>query len=437
MPTNFHQHLSENLPNLTGKKLLLAVSGGIDSMVLLDLFLERHFELSIAHCNFQLRGNESDDDQDFIQDFASKANVPFFTIRFDTAKFAVDFKMSTQMAARELRYQWFVELAEKEGFDYILTAHHADDNLETFLINLSRGTGIDGLTGIPKQNGKIIRPLLDFSRSEIETYAHENKIQWREDSSNASDTYLRNKVRHSVVPMLKELNPEFLSAFRKTQDYLQQTEAMAEDAAILIYQQVAQQADDEIHFNLQKLTKLPNYQSYLYHWLHEFGFTAWNDIYDLIRSGSGKQVFAPRYRLVKNRDHLILSPMADGNTDETHSIQAGQEELKFPLKLSISRVADIFEPDNNTIFVDADKIRFPLTLRKWNEGDFFAPFGMHGQTKKVSKFFKDEKFSIIEKDKIWLLCSDDQIVWIVGSRADERFKVQTTTNQILKITLTR
>jgi tRNA(Ile)-lysidine synthase len=437
MPENFLSHLADAYSFLKEKKLLLATSGGIDSMVMVDLFQKLKTDISIAHCNFQLRGNESDGDQMFIESFAQKNNIPYFITRFDTAKFAQDFKLSTQMAARELRYQWFYELAEKGSFDCILTAHHADDNFETFLINLSRGTGIEGLTGIPKQNDKIIRPMLDFSRSAIEAYANQNKLEWREDSSNASDKYLRNKIRHDVVPVLKELNPEFLSAFQKTQNYLQQTQAMAEDAAILVYQQVAQQANDEIHFNLKKLQKLPNYQSYLYHWLHEFGFTAWSDIYDLAQSQSGKQVLAPQYRLVRNRDFLILSQLQQNNLTESFQIESSQPEVNFPINLSICKVNDISDVSNNTIFVDAQKIHFPLTLRRWNEGDVFEPFGMNGRSKKVSKFFKDEKFSIIEKDKTWLLCSNGKIVWIVGSRADERFKVQATTNQILKITTTQ
>jgi len=437
MKIAFQNQIDQNFPFLNGKKLLLAISGGIDSMVLLDLFQKPNCNISIAHCNFQLRGNESDEDQYFIENFAEKNNIPFFTTRFDTAKFAQDFKLSTQVAARELRYRWFYELAEKESFDFILTAHHADDNLETFLINLSRGTGIGGLTGIPKQNDKILRPLLDVSRSEIEAYANENRLEWREDSSNASDKYVRNKIRHDIVPVLKALNPELLSTFQKTQNYLQQTQAMAEDAAILIYQQVAQQANDEIHFNLKKLQKLPNYRSYLYHWLHEFGFAAWNDIYELTDSQSGKQVLAPKYRLVKSRDFLILSPLSDKDETPIFEITAAQQEVNFPINLSICKVNDISDVSNNTIFVDAEKIQFPLALRKWNEGDVFQPFGMNGQSKKVSKFFKDEGFSITKKEKTWLLCSGDQIVWIVGSRADERFKIHPTTNQILKITVTQ
>ncbi|GEP50764.1 tRNA(Ile)-lysidine synthase [Flavobacterium noncentrifugens] len=435
MKTAFQNLLYPKLDFLKGKKLLLATSGGIDSMVLVDLLLKENFEIAIAHCNFQLRGIESFEDQKFIENFAQKNNIPVFITQFDTKAFAEDYKLSTQVAARELRYNWFYELLETENFDYILTAHHADDNLETFLINLSRGTGIEGLTGIPQQNEKIIRPLLAFSRNEIEAYANENQIEWREDSSNASDKYLRNKVRHHIVPLLKDLNPGFLSAFQKTQDYLQQTQGMAEDAAIMVYQQVAQEANDEIHFNLKKLKKLSNYHSYLYQWLSEFGFSAWKDIYALADSQSGKQVFSPEFRLVKNRDFLILSPLKNLKETSEFLINENTTDVNFPIKLSFSKVDSVIETSNKTIFTDVDKLKFPLILRRWNEGDVFEPFGMDGKSKKVSKFFKDEKFSLAEKEKTWLLCSGNKIIWIVGKRADERFKVSETTKNILQIAL--
>jgi len=435
MKMAFKNLIDSDLSFLKGKKLLLAASGGLDSMVMSELFHKNHFDIALAHCNFQLRGIESFEDQQFIEEFADKNNIPVFITQFDTKAFAEDYKISIQVAARELRYNWFFELLETKKYDYILTAHHADDDLETFLINLSRGTGIEGLTGIPKRNDKIIRPLLAFSRSEIEAYANENQVIWREDSSNASDKYLRNKIRHDLVPVLKQLNRDFLEAFQKTQDYLQQTQAMADDAAIMVYQQVAQEANDEIHFNLKKLKQLPNYHSYLYQWLSEFGFTAWKDIYALADSQTGKQVFAPQHSLLKNRDFLILAPLKDENQKEEFTIEKNQQEVNFPIKLTFSKSDSVIETSNKTIFTDASKLQFPLILRHWNEGNSFQPFGMDGKSKKVSKFFKDEKLSLAEKEKTWLLCSGNQIVWIVGMRADERFKVSETTTNIIKIAL--
>lgn len=435
MLQKFQNHLLHNFRFLNGKKLLLATSGGIDSMVMVHLFQQLDFEIAIAHCNFQLRGMDSFGDQNFVQNYADANNIPLFVTQFDTKAFAEDYKLSTQVAARELRYNWFYELLETEKFDYILTAHHADDNIETFLINLTRGTGLDGLTGIPEQNENVIRPFLLFSRQEIETYAKENTIQWREDSSNASDKYLRNKIRHHLVPMLKELNPNFLSSFHKTQTYLQEAQAMIEDASIMVYQQVANQEGDNIRFDLNQLMKLPNYKSYLYQWLKEFGFSAWDDIYDLVESQSGKQVFSPEFRLLKDRDFLILSPMNFENEKEEYLIDVNQTEVKIPLNLSFCKVADITIGPNTTIFVDADKLHFPLVLRHWNDGDVFQPFGMEGKSKKVSKLFKDEKLSLIDKENTWLLCSNNEIVWIVGIRQDNRFRIENETQNILKIEL--
>ena len=435
MQQKFQNHIDQNFPFLIGKKLLLATSGGLDSMVMVDLFHKLPFEIAIAHCNFQLRGLESFDDQKFVQNYAETNEIKLFLTQFDTEAFANDYKLSTQVAARELRYNWFYELLETENYDYLLTAHHADDNLETFLINLVRGTGIDGLTGIPTQNENVIRPLLIFSRQEIESYAKDNTIEWQEDSSNALDKYLRNKIRHNLVPIFKELNPDFLSTFQKTQNYLQDAKSMVEDASFLVYQQVAKEKGTEIHFDLNQLKKLPNYKSYLYHWFNGFGFSAWEDIYDLIDGQSGKQVFSSEFRLLKNRDFLILSPINLEDQNDEYFINKNQNEVKVPLNLSLSKIAATSTVSNTTIFVDEDKLWYPLVVRHWRDGDTFQPFGMEGKTKKVSKFFKDEKLSLIEKEKLWLLCSDTEIVWIVGIRQDERFKIKTTTKNILKIQL--
>ncbi|MBC7750045.1 MAG: tRNA lysidine(34) synthetase TilS [Methylotenera sp.] len=431
----FQNHLLHNFQFLNSKKVLLATSGGKDSMVMVHLLQHLDYEIGIAHCNFQLRGIESFDDQYFVKQYAVANNIPVFITQFDTKAFSEDYKISTQVAARELRYNWFYELLETEKYDYILTAHHADDNLETFLINLSRGTGLEGLIGIPEQNEKVVRPLLAFSQEEMEEYARINNIQWREDSSNASDKYLRNKIRHHVVPLLKELNPNFLLSFHKTQGYLQQAQDMVDDAAIMVYQQVAQQDGDTIYFDLQQLQKLPNYKSYLYQWLNEFGFKAWDDIYDLVDSQSGKCVYSSEYRLLKDRDSLLLSRLNEEDETQEYSILENQKEVNIPLNLSFCKVADISIGSNKTIFVDADKIHYPLVLRHWNEGDHFQPFGMDGKSKKISKLFKDEKLSLIEKESKWLLCSNTEIVWVIGLRQDERFRIDNTTKNILKIQL--
>ncbi|HTO35584.1 MAG TPA: tRNA lysidine(34) synthetase TilS, partial [Flavobacterium sp.] len=230
MLQQFQNHLNQNFPFLKEKKLLLAVSGGLDSMVLADLFFKSNLKFSVAHCNFQLRKKESDEDEWFVKDFCQSHDIEGFYQKFDTQKFAEDTKLSIQLAARKLRYDWFNELLKKEGFDFVLTAHHLDDDIETFLINFVRGTGLEGLTGIPQQHEKVLRPLLIFARSEIENYAQENKVSWREDRSNVSDKYMRNKIRQQVVPILKDLNPGFLQSFQNTQKHLKQSQSLVEDA---------------------------------------------------------------------------------------------------------------------------------------------------------------------------------------------------------------
>ena len=427
-------HLNTNFPFLKGKRLFLAVSGGMDSMVLLQLFHQLNYEIAVLHCNFSLRNLESDGDEEFVKYYCESKKIPLFVQKFDTKQFAEDAKLSIQVAARKLRYDWFYEQLADENFDYILTAHHLDDSLETFLINLTRGTGLEGLTGIPAQNDKIIRPFLPFSRVEIEKYIQENNLQWREDSSNASDKYFRNKVRHAIVPVLKELNPNLLSSFQNTIENLQQAQSLVEDASKLVFQIVVQEEANQLKFNLIELLKLPNYAAYLYQWLKDFGFTAWEDIYDLVTAQSGKQVFSESHILLKDRDFLILYAKEIHSDMEEYFIPKELQEVKVPLKISFCNINDISNTNSNCIFVDEDFLQFPLTIRKWEEGDYFYPLGMLGK-KKLSKYFKDEKMSLIDKSNQWLLCSDNQIVWVIGKRQDERFKITEKTNHKLQIKL--
>lgn len=431
----FQNHLQDELPFLKEKRLLIAVSGGIDSMVLLHLLHQLKYAIEVAHCNFQLRGAESDGDESFVRKVCNELKVPFHLQQFDTKKIAESSKQSIQLTARKLRYDWFYEVLEKEQCDYILTAHHLDDSLETFFINLSRGTGLEGLTGIPMQNDKIIRPLLGFPRNALMDYAEKNAIQWREDSSNASDKYLRNKLRHDVIPILKELNPNFLESFLKTQNYLKEAQSIVTDGKNLVYKEVvSEQTDGSLSIDIELLVKHSNYAAYLYQWLKEYGFTAWNDIADLVYAQSGKQVFSATHILLKDRDRLILSSIKESLHKEVFAIEKNSSQVNIPLKFEFCNLSDISDSDSNSIFVDEDLLQFPLQLRKWEEGDVFHPLGMQG-TKKVSKYFKDEKLSLIDKSNKWLLCSDNQIIWIVGMRQDNRFKVTTNTTRIVKITV--
>ena len=435
MLLKLQKHLDKNFPFLKDKNLFLAVSGGIDSVVLTDLFFKLNYKITVLHCNFSLRKEESDDDEEFVKSFCKANSIPVLVQKFDTAQFAKEYKLSIQVAARKLRYEWFYEQLNLKNFDFILTAHHLDDSLETFLINLSRGTGLDGLIGIPSQNDKIIRPLLPFSREEIELYAQENNISWREDSSNASDKYVRNKIRHSVVPILKEINPNFLDSFKNTLNYLFDAQSIVTDGEYIIFKEVVTEKEDgTVHFNLKKLLQLPNYSAYLYQWLKEFQFTAWQDVYDLVTAQSGKKVLSENYILLKDRNFLILYANNLLIEIEEYHIEKNQLEVKVPINLSICNVQDIIETASNCIFVDENKLQFPLTIRKWKEADYFYPYGMNGK-KKLSKFFKDEKFSLVDKLNCWLLCSNNEIVWVINKRFDDRFKVTTTTTNILKLTL--
>ena len=434
MLTKFQNHIDLNFPQLKDKKLFLAVSGGIDSMVLVHLCAQLQLNFEVLHCNFQLRGAESDADLQFVASYCQQQAITIHTQAFDTAALAAQNKESIQVTARNLRYQWFYEKMAATNCKYLLTAHHLDDSLETVLINFSRGTGLEGLTGIPAQNGNVIRPLLPFSRKEIEHFAEKNQIQWREDASNASDKYLRNKIRHSIVPIFKEINEGFLDSFQNTLHHLQQAESLLDDATKLVFEKVVTEKEDQLEINLAQLLKFQNYKAYLYQWLVPYGFSAWNDIYDLVEAQSGKQVFSTTHVLLKDREKLILSERQEGNEEVIFIIESKESKVNIPLNISFCNVSNQLESDSNCIFVDEDKIAFPLILRKWREGDYFYPSGMTGK-KKLSKYFKDEKYSMLDKENQWLLCTDDQIIWVIGKRADQRFLAQKVTVKTIQIVL--
>jgi tRNA(Ile)-lysidine synthase len=435
MLNRFIKHIEHQLSFLTDKKLLVACSGGLDSVVLTHLLKESDFDIGLAHYNFFLRGNESDEDENFVDELAKKYGIPFLSETIDTEKYAETNKLSTQMAARELRYEWFDVLLKDFNYDYVLTAHHADDDLETFLINLSRGTGLRGLTGIQEVNDKVVRPLLSFSREEILQYAKTNELYWREDSSNAKTDYLRNKLRHNVIPQYKETIKNALQNFRKTQHYLKGSRALVDDYMELIYNLVMKEVGDGYEIDIQKISELPSTQALLFELLYPFGFSAWDDISELLTAQTGKQVFSSTHRLVKDRDVLLLNEISTDSSIEELNISEGTSEIRFPIELHFE-LAERFEITNaNTVFVDNDDLSYPLLLRRWNDGDVFRPFGMEGK-KKLSKFFKDEKLSLVAKEKVWVLCSNRTIVWVVGMRLDERFKVSKKTKNIIRIDYT-
>jgi tRNA(Ile)-lysidine synthase len=275
---------------------------------------------------------------------------------------------------------------------------------------------------------------LPFSREEIEHFAKKNQIQWREDSSNASDKYLRNKIRHSIIPLFKELNAGFLDSFQNTLHHLQQAESLVDDVTQLVYEKVVEEKESQLEFHLKPLLEFRNYKAYLYQWLKGYGFSAWNDIYDLVEAQSGKQVFSETHVLLKDRQKLILSERKLSNNSEVFIIESLDTKVIIPLNISFCNVSYTTETDSNCIFVNENKIKFPLTIRKWQEGDYFYPAGMNGK-KKLSKYFKDEKYSLLDKENQWLLCAEDQIIWIIGKRADNRFIANETTKNPIKIEL--
>lgn len=436
MLQKFTHHIIENLSFLKDKKLLIAISGGVDSVVLTHLLSILNFDISLAHCNFQLREKESDLDEEFVTNLGEELNLETFTTLVNINPVG-----SVQLAARELRYEWFQELITENNFDYVLTAHHADDNLETFLINLTRGSGLDGFTGIPEINKNIVRPLLPFSREEITVFATKNNISWREDKSNASTKYVRNKMRHHIVPVLKEINPNLLETFSKTIKNLQESKEIIEDRIEEVSKEVIQPLDcdrgyNSLKFNISKIQQLKNPKAYVYQLLKPYNFTEFNDVYNLLSAQTGKQVFSKNYVLLKDRDSLILSKRNFSTVlEKTVLIEENTSEIKKPIHLTFSEVTKQTNQNKNTIYVSKKDVQFPLIVRKWQNGDYFYPAGMQGK-KKLSKYFKDEKLSLLEKEKIWLLCNkDDTIIWIIGKRQDQRFISKKQLNN-LKISVT-
>ncbi|NJY62924.1 tRNA lysidine(34) synthetase TilS [Salinimicrobium sp. CDJ15-81-2] len=428
----FKNHLQEQFPEVAEAKILIAISGGVDSVVLAHLCKKAGLDISLAHCNFQLRGEESEGDENFVIELADVMDLQIFIEEFETEAYANEKKLSTQMAARELRYHWFDELCETLQFDYIFTAHHANDNLETVLINFIRGTGLDGLTGIPDKNDCIRRPLLPFTRKQIEDFAHENHLKWREDSSNQSLKYFRNKVRIEVIPRLLELNPQLLESFGKTRSYLQQSSDLIEDYMSTIFPKIAKEEEFGYSFRIKLIKTLPNTKAVMYALFKSFGFTEWEDVHGLLDAQPGKMVYSKTHRLIKDREDLLLTTIS--GEDRRYEISEGEEVVMLPLgTFQFEEVEAISESQTDkAIFVDANRLNFPLVVRKWERGDYFYPFGMQGK-KKLSKFFKDEKLSLPQKENCWLLCSGEEIMWVMGRRLDSRFAVDNDTNKILRI----
>ena len=437
MENLFLNHLKKNFPSISVSKLIIAVSGGVDSIVLFHLCLKLKLNFFVAHCNFKLRKKESDLDEKFVRDLAIKHNIKFYTKSFNTKKLSNNDNKSIQMVARELRYSWFEELSKELNVKHILTAHHLDDSLETFLINLSRGSGIDGLLGIPEVNDTVYRPLLIFKKDEILSYAKENKITWREDSSNKKREYLRNQIRLEVVPKLKEINQNLLDNFSKSIDRLQQSKSIIKDKMDDFIKNVSFTRDEKIYFEINKIKKVSNIDAYLYELLKKYNFTQWDDIRDLLDSQSGKQIISKTHKLLKDREYLILVKNSEVENKSLLINKSSKEVAVSVGKIKVSIAKKISKEDSDVIYLDSAKLDFPLRVRNVLSGDYFYPFGMNGK-KKVSKYLKDKKISVFDKDKVLILeTSKNKIIWVVGMRLDDRFSVTDNTKEITKIELIR
>ncbi|AYN68208.1 tRNA lysidine(34) synthetase TilS [Euzebyella marina] len=428
----FKEHIDHRFPELRQSEFLFACSGGIDSMVLFHLFSRLDLHFNVAHCNFQLRGEESDEDEKLVEIEAVNKGVNYFVTRFDTVGYLNKNNLSLQVGARQLRYDWFSDLMTENRIEFLVTAHHADDNLETFLINLSRGSGLDGLTGIPEKTGSICRPLLPFSREQILEYAKKHSIEWREDRSNSDTKYLRNKLRHDIIPLLKSSSPAFLDNFNNSIKYLNQVFDIKEDTILHLKNKLFIEGDQFIEIDIEQLIALQPLEGYMYHLFCTYGFREPQELIQLTEGLSGKELRSKSHRLIRDRKRLLLSEIKITESP-SYTINYENHEIVRPLNLKVEEVSGVGEHTKNIIYVDGDALKYPLTVRKWENGDYFHPFGLGGK-KKLSKYFKDEKYNTLAKEEQWLLCSENSIVWVIGRRADERFKVTDKTKKVLKLT---
>ncbi len=432
----------------TKDKLLLAVSGGVDSVVLCELSKQAGYDFAIAHCNFKLRGKESERDEEFVRRLGDKYKVEVKVKKFDTEKYAAENKLSIQEAARKLRYDWFNELltTPDSGLTVTLTAHHADDNIETVLMNFFRGTGIKGLRGMEPKQGKIVRPLLFARRTQLEEFIAANNLNYVSDSSNLKEEYSRNYFRLTVIPALEKIFPEVNEKILHNIDRFGEVEILYEQAIELHKKKLLEYKGEEIHIPVLKLKKISPLRSIVYEIAKEWGFSPQqvNDIINLFDSETGKYVSSATHRILKNRNWLIVTPLAASKA-EIILIEEGTKKINFfpdgnkenSLKFEIIQASDFRLPTSNLLAcLDADEIHFPLILRKWKEGDYFYPLGMK-KKKKLARFFIDQKLSKTDKEKVWVLEMNKKIIWVIGHRIDERFKVTDRTKEILKISLIR
>jgi len=406
----------------------------MDSVLMVHLLKSAGYNFGIAHCNFQLRGDESLSDQEFCNNLAMQTCVPFHTVSFDTLKHAAAEKISTQMAARDLRYQWFEQVRQQSGYTVIALAHHQNDAIETILLNLTRGTGIAGMHGILPKNGTLVRPLLFLNRHEVKNIIDENSLAYVEDSSNASVKYARNKIRLEVVPKLKELNPALEHTFEKNLGHFRDLELFLEQQVATLKKELFKHKGDEIHISIEALKKLEPKRLLIYKLLQEFGFneTVTDDLIEALDKHAGRVFESAGYRLLLDRGTLILAKLSHGTQQEV-IVSKNEREVSYAgYKLSILHDDSPLIVKNNpmAVSIDTDLLIYPITLRPWKQGDRFYPLGMR-KAKKISDFFIDQKVPLHEKEAIPLLVNGNgDIIWIGGYRPDDRYKVSDNTKKV-------
>lgn len=406
--------------------LLVALSGGADSVALLRLLVAMGYHCEAAHCNFQLRGSESTRDENFVKELCSKLNIPLHIIRFETTKYATEKHVSIEMAARELRYQWFSELKESKGFTAVAVAHHKDDSAETILLNLIRGTGINGLLGIRPKNGIIVRPLLCVSREEIVNYLEQLQQKYVTDSTNLQDEFTRNKIRLNLLPLMQEINPSVKDSLIETGNYLNQV--------ALLYQKGIEEGKQRVlsseGIRIDALLKEASPEALLFEILHPLGFGSIQiqEILSSLTGQPGKQFRGKGTRVIKDRKYLLIEKDRPEDT-VTPPFYLTEERREYTTEFEIPH-------DKETACLDADRLTAPLTIRKWQPGDVFVPFGMKGK-KLISDYMTDRKFSLAQKERQWVLCSGEKIVWLIGERIDNRFRINKETKNILLLKCNR
>lgn len=435
----FQDNWRRNGFNTLQQPVLLAVSSGSDSMVMAHLFQQSGITFAVAHCNFQLRGEEADKDEELVRNWCAANNIEFHSVRFDTAAKVEQWKKGVQETARILRYDWLEQIRSKNGYSCIATAHHANDNAETLLMNLFKGTGISGLHGILPRNGKIIRPLLFAAKKDITAYVQQEQVTYREDASNASDKYTRNDIRLNILPVIEESFPNVISSLNNSIQRFADAEELYLKAIEQERKKLLELRGKDYYVSVKKLQKRSPLHTICYELFKPFGFATGqvHDIIALLSSESGHYITSPTHRIIRDRDFLIITVFDTRQVDFITieniplTLRAGTRQFKF----RYAPVPATIPAGDNTAYIDVSKLEQPLILRRWKQGDYFYPLGMGMKKKKLSRYFIDKKIPLHEKENVWVLESNKRIVWVAGYRLDERFKVKPGTTEVVVATV--